>query len=78
MSTWRRFHLNETVKAMATSDNSRFLVQIREPEGENRHPLEFYRWKLREAQDAGDRVVQLYYPHQCDVVTCGAWRKLTN
>ncbi len=75
MSTWHRFHLGETVKAMATSDNHRFFVHVREPPGENRNPLQFYRWGLREAQEAADHVVQAYYPHECDEESCGTWRK---
>jgi hypothetical protein len=75
MSTWHRFHLNETIKAMAISDNRRFFVHVREPEGEKRNPLEFYRWKLRDAQEAADKVVQAYYPHECDEQMCGVWRK---
>ena len=75
MSSWHRFHLNESVKAMAISDQRRFFVCVREPEGEQLRPLEFYRWKLSEAQEAADRVVQAYYPHECDLLTCGAWQK---
>jgi hypothetical protein len=63
MSTWYKFHLEETVKALAFSDNHRFFVQVREPPGQHRHPLEFFRWSLRDAQEAADRVVQAYYPH---------------
>jgi len=76
MSTWHRFHLNESVKAMAISDNRRFFVRIREPYGQNRQPLEFYRWNLRDAQEAADRVVQAYYPHDCDNESCDVWRKM--
>ncbi len=75
MSNWRRFHLNGTVKATATSHQRRFFVQIREPRGEHRQPLEFYRWKLSDAQEAADKVVQAYYPHECDTNVCGTWRK---
>ena len=75
MSTWYRFHLSETVKAMATSDNHRFFIHVREPPGEHRQPLEFYRWSLKEAQAAADKVVQAYYPHECDAEICGTWRK---
>lgn len=75
MSHWQRFHLNETLKAMATSDNNRFFVHFREPAGENRNPLEFYRWNLKDAQEAADRVVQAYYPHECDDEICDVWRK---
>jgi hypothetical protein len=78
VSTWHRFHLNETLKALAISDNNRFFVRLREPPGESRHPLEFYRWNLRDAQEAADRVVQAYYPHECDEQICGAWRKTDN
>jgi len=76
MSTWRRLHLNETVKAMATSDRTRFFVSVREPVGEKRHPLECYRSTLSSAQESADRIVQAYYPHECDADTCGAWHKL--
>jgi hypothetical protein len=76
MSTYRRFHLNETIRAMTTSENSRFFVQVLEPPGEHRHPRECYRWNLKEAQDAADKIVQGYYPHKCDDETCGAWSKL--
>jgi hypothetical protein len=31
MSHWQRFHLEETIKAMATPDNHRFFIQVREP-----------------------------------------------
>ena len=78
MSTWHRFHLNESLKALAISDNNRFFVSLREPPGESRHPLEFYRWNLRDAQEAADRIVQAYYPHECDEQICGAWRKTDN
>ena len=76
--TWQRFHLNETLKALAISDNNRFFVTVREPSGEHRNPLEFYRWKLAEAQEAADRVVQAYYPHECDEKLCDVWRKTHN
>jgi hypothetical protein len=76
MSYWYRFHLNDTLKALATPDKNRFFVQLREPLGENRRPLEFYRWKLSEAQQAADEVVQAYYPHDCDGESCGGWIKL--
>jgi len=76
MSTWRRFHLEDTIKALATSENHRFFVQVREPAGENRKPIEFYRWNLPEAKAAADRLVQAYYPHDCDSHVCGEWLKL--
>ena len=76
MSTWRRLHLNETVKAMAMSDRTRFFVCVREPVGENRHPLECYRSALSSAQETADRIVQAYYPHECDEQKCGAWHRL--
>jgi hypothetical protein len=75
MSTWHRFHLNETLKALAITDNNRVFVRLREPPGESRHPMEFYRWNLRDAQEAADRVVQAYYPHLCDEEICDVWRK---
>lgn len=74
MSNWHRYHQNDTIKAMATSDNQRFFVHFREPEGESRKPLEFYRWTLKDAQEAADEIVQAYYPHVCDD-SCGIWQK---
>ena len=76
MSEWRRFHLDDTVTAMAIPDSRRFLVRMREPAGENRQPIEFYRGNLKEAQRAADRLVQAYYPHECDEERCGQWRKI--
>lgn len=76
MSHWERLHLDDTLKAMATPDNNRFFVHFREPAGERRHPLEFYRWKLKEAQEAADNIVQAYYPHDCEQLQCGPWSKL--
>lgn len=67
--------MEETIKALATPDNHRFFIQVREPPGERRQPIEFFRSTLREAQDAADRIVQAYYPHDCDVESCGAWKK---
>lgn len=75
MSTWQRLHLNDKLKAWATSDNHRFFVRLREPEGENRQPLEFYRWNLKAAQEAADQIVQAYYPHDCEQILCGVWIK---
>lgn len=75
MSEWHCFHLDETITALVTSENTRFLVRIREPEGESRNPIDFYRGTLKEAQRAADRLVQAYYPHQCDEHTCGRWQK---
>ena len=72
---WRRFHLDETITAMAIPENPRFLVHVREPPGESRNPIEFYRSNLRDAREAADRLVQLYYPHECDAQLCGGWRK---
>jgi len=76
MSHWQRFHLEETIKAMATPDNHRFFIQVREPPGQHRKPIEFYRWTLKQAQEAADRIVQAYYPHECEENTCGNWKKL--
>jgi hypothetical protein len=75
LSTWRRYHLDETVTALAIPDNRRFFVRLREPPGESRNPIEFYRWTLQEAQAGADRLVQAYYPHDCDEQGCGAWWK---
>ena len=76
MSSWQRFHLEDKLKAMAVPDVNRFLVKLREPPGENRQPIEFYRWHLKDAQDAADRLVQAYYPHECSDHRCGQWRKV--
>ena len=57
MSTWRRFHLEETVKALAVSDQTRFFVCVREPAHENRRPRECYRSNLHEARETADRIV---------------------
>ena len=75
MSTWKRAHLDETITVLAIPDNHRFFVCLREPPGESRQPIEFYRWKLKEAQQAGDRLVQAYYPHACEGSSCGEWRQ---
>ena len=76
MSTWRRLHLNDTVKALATSENFRFFVQVIEPPGEHRNPRNCYRWNFQDAQESADGIVQGYYPHECNEQTCGAWSKL--
>ena len=76
MSEWHCDHLDDTLTAMAISDGARFLVRLREPPGEHRHPIEFHRWTLKDAQKAADRLVQAYYPHDCRESGCGAWRKL--
>jgi hypothetical protein len=75
MSEWHCFHLDETITAMVVPENGRFLVRLREPAGESRNPIEFYRGNLKEAQRAADKLVQAYYPHQCSEDTCGQWRK---
>ncbi len=75
MSHWERLHLNDTLKATATPDNNRFFIRLREPPGESRHPLEFYRWNLKDAQEAADHIVQAYYPHDCEQLACGSWIK---
>lgn len=76
MSTWRRFHIDETIKAMAVSDSTRFYVFVREPPGANRHPRECYRSDLKTAQETADGIVQSYYPHDCNESDCGIWQKL--
>ena len=76
MNEWHRFHLDETITAMAVPHDHRFLIRMREPVGESRQPIEFYRGTLKEAQRAADRLVQAYYPHDCDEVKCGEWRKI--
>jgi hypothetical protein len=76
MSTWRRFHIDETIKAMAVSDSARFFVFVREPPGANRQPRECYRSDLKSAQETADGIVQSYYPHDCGETNCGIWQKL--
>ena len=76
MSHWQRLHSGETIKAIATPDSHRFLIQVREPVGEKRNPIKFYRWTLEEAQEAADQIVQEYYPHECEEGNCGTWKKL--
>jgi hypothetical protein len=76
MSTWRRFHIDETIKAMTASDGNRFFVFVREPAGANRQPRECYRSNLKAARETADGIVQAYYPHECNAVTCGSWQKL--
>jgi hypothetical protein len=76
MSHWQRFHLEESIKALATPDNHRFFIQVREPPGEHRNPRECYRWTLKEAQATADRIVNAYYPHDCESDGCGGWQKL--
>ncbi|HEX5708988.1 MAG TPA: hypothetical protein VFX96_16930 [Pyrinomonadaceae bacterium] len=75
MSTWRRYHLDETLAALAIPDGRRFFVCLREPPGETRRPVEFYRWKLDDARRAADKLVQAYYPHDCDASACGDWKQ---
>ena len=67
--------MEESLKALATPDNHRFFIQLKEPPGEHRNPIEFYRWTLKDAQEAADRIVQAYYPHDCDLELCGVWKK---
>ena len=76
MSYWQRLHSEESIKTLATPENQRFLIQVREPVGENRKPIRFYRWTLEEAQEAADQIVQEYYPHECEEGSCGPWKKL--
>ena len=75
MSHWQRSHMEESLKALATPDNHRFFIQVREPPGEHRNPIEFYRWTLKDALEAADRIVQAYYPHDCNLEVCGVWKK---
>jgi hypothetical protein len=75
MSEWRCLHLDGSITAMVIPENRRFLVRMREPAGESRNPIEFYRGTLKEAQRAADKLVQAYYPHQCSEDTCGQWQK---
>ncbi len=75
MSVWYRFHQDESTKSLATFDGHRFFIQIREPPGEQRRPIEFFRGSLATAREAADRIVQAYYPHECSDGTCGGWQK---
>jgi len=75
MSEWQCYHLDDTLTAIVVSDGHRFLVRMREPAGENRQPIEFFRWTLKDARKAADRLVQAYYPHECDKSCCGLWRE---
>jgi hypothetical protein len=75
MSEWHCFHLDGTIKTLVLPDTRRFLDRMREPEGESRHPIEFFRWTLKDAQRAADKLVQMYYPHECDEHKCGRWQK---
>ena len=76
MNEWHCLHLNESVTAMIISDRNRFLVRLREPQGDAHHSIEFYRWTLKDAMKAADRLVQAYYPHACSDSGCGEWWKL--
>ena len=76
MSEWHCLHLDDTLTAMAISDNGRFLVRLREPYGERRNPVEFHRFTLKDALASADRLVQAYYPHDCRECWCGEWEKL--
>lgn len=75
MSHWRRFHLDETITALAVPEQERFLIRVLEPPGEKRNPVSFYRSNLENAREAADRLVQEYYPHECNEHLCGEWRK---
>ena len=75
MGIWLRHHLDETVTATAAPEGRRFLVHVREPAEIGRHPVDFFRWNLKDAQVAADRLVQAYYPHECDEQRCGAWQR---
>ncbi|HET8669259.1 MAG TPA: hypothetical protein VFM05_01155 [Candidatus Saccharimonadales bacterium] len=76
MSHWNCFHLDDTITAIVIAESfGRFLVRMREPAGGNRNPIEFYRGNLKEAQRAADRLVQAYYPHECDESRCGQWQQ---
>jgi len=68
--------MDDTLVAFVTADLSRYLVRLKEPEGERRNPVEFYRWTLRDARKAADRLVQAYYPHDCADCSCGEWEEL--
>jgi hypothetical protein len=75
MIHWFLFHLDDSIKAMATYDQHRFFVRVREPIGEARGPIAFYRQTIDEAQESADQVVQEYYPHECSPHECSAWTK---
>jgi len=76
MSNWYRYHLNSSLKALVTPERNRFFVNFREPAGEHREPISFYRWTLKDARESADRIVQAYYPHQCDTDSCDGWQKV--
>jgi hypothetical protein len=76
MSVWHCSHLDDTLTAMATADRGRFLVRLREPPGQHRHPVEFHRWTLKDAKQAADKLVQAYYPHDCREHGCGEWEEV--
>jgi hypothetical protein len=63
------------VTATAASEGVRFLVHVREPDEMGRRPVDFFRWNLKDAQVAADRLVRAYYPHECDAQTCGSWHR---
>lgn len=75
MCEWYCFHLDETITAIIIPEGNRFFVRMREPAGENRNPIEFYRGTLKEAQRASERLVQMYYPHNCLEHGCGEWHR---
>jgi hypothetical protein len=75
MNEWHCLHLNDTITAIVIPENGRFLVKMREPPGGNRQPIEFYRGTLKLAQRAAERLVQMYYPHDCGSNGCGQWLK---
>lgn len=76
MSEWHCYHMDDTLTAIVSADNGRFLVRLREPPGQHRNPIEFHRWTLRDARSAADRLVQAYYPHECSDSDCGGWEEL--
>jgi len=74
MSIWRRTHLDHKVTAVAAAENNRFFVYLREADL-GRQPINFYRWNLEDAKAGGDRLVQAYYPHNCDSIHCPDWQQ---
>ena len=76
MSEWHCLHLEDTLTAIVVSDMNRFHVRLREPQGQRRNSIELYRGNPKEAQRAADRLVQAYYPHDCEECGCGTWARL--
>jgi hypothetical protein len=69
--------MEDSITAIVSADMfGRFLVRMREPAGAHRNPIEFQRGTLKEALRAADKLVQAYYPHECDETKCGNWHQI--